>query len=83
VGTQPPGHRTRWRRTMRHARREIAKRALGSLRGSPTQYPATTSRHGIEHGVDETGLPLATFPEVCPSLVEQVLGAEFWPEDQP
>jgi hypothetical protein len=31
----------------------------------------------------ETGLPLATFPEVCPWPVEQVLDADFWPERQP
>jgi hypothetical protein len=31
----------------------------------------------------ETGLALATFPEVCPWPVEQVLDADFWPESQP
>jgi hypothetical protein len=28
----------------------------------------------------ETGLPLATFPEACPWTVAQVLDADFWPE---
>ncbi len=28
----------------------------------------------------ETGLPLATFPEVCPWPVAQVLAEDFWPE---
>jgi uncharacterized protein DUF29 len=28
----------------------------------------------------DTGLPLATFPEVCPWPVAQVLDADFWPE---
>jgi hypothetical protein len=48
---------------IRHARREIAKRAMGSLRDYPTRYPATVYRHTREDVVDETGLPLATFPE--------------------
>jgi hypothetical protein len=30
---------------------------------------------------DQTGLPLATFPESCPWTVEQVLDQEFWPEE--
>jgi Domain of unknown function DUF29 len=29
----------------------------------------------------ETRLPLATFPDVCPWMAEQVLDAGFWPED--
>ena len=28
----------------------------------------------------DTGLPLATFPEVCPWTVEEVLDEHFWPE---
>jgi Domain of unknown function DUF29 len=28
----------------------------------------------------ETGLPLATFPEVCPWAMAQVLADDFWPE---
>jgi hypothetical protein len=31
----------------------------------------------------ETGLPLATFPEACPWPVDRVLDADFWPEDRP
>jgi len=29
---------------------------------------------------DETGLPLATFPPVCPWTAEEVLDVDFWPE---
>ena len=29
----------------------------------------------------ETRLSLATFPEACPSAVEQVLNEDFWPEE--
>lgn len=31
------------------------------------------------HAARETGLPLATFPVVCPWTGEQVLDDEFWP----
>ena len=31
----------------------------------------------------ETSLPLATFPETCPWPTDQVLDADFWPEDRP
>jgi Domain of unknown function DUF29 len=34
-----------WRLTIRHARREVAKRAVGSLQDYPAQYLATAYRH--------------------------------------
>jgi hypothetical protein len=30
---------------------------------------------------DETGLPLATFPEACPWPIAHVLDEDFWPEE--
>lgn len=32
---------------------------------------------------DETGLPLAAFPEACPWSLDQVLDGHFWPEATP
>ena len=72
-----------WRLTIRHARREIAKRAGGSLQDYPAQYLATAYRYAREDAADETDLPLTTFPEACPWSVEQVLSPVFWPEAQP
>jgi hypothetical protein len=72
-----------WRLTIRHARREIAKRAGGSLQEYPAQYLATAYRHAREDAADEAGLALTTFPEACPWSVEQVLSPNFWPEAQP
>jgi Domain of unknown function DUF29 len=72
-----------WRLTIRHARREIAKRAGGSLQDYPAQYLATAYRHAREDAADETGLPLTTFPEACEWSVEEVLSPNFWPEAQP
>jgi hypothetical protein len=69
-----------WRITIRNARREIAKRAVGSLRDYPGQYLATANRHAREDAADETDLPQATFPEECPWTIEQVLAENFWPD---
>jgi Domain of unknown function DUF29 len=69
-----------WRITIRNARLDIAKRALGHLQHYPAQYLATAYRHAREDAADETDLPLATFPEVCPWPIAQVLAADFWPE---
>jgi uncharacterized protein YbaP (TraB family) len=34
----------------------------------------------LDHLAEETGLPLATFPETCPWGLAQVLDEDFWPE---
>jgi hypothetical protein len=41
---------------------------------------AAAYRHDREDAVDETGLPLATFPEACLWMPEQVLDMDFWPK---
>lgn len=68
-----------WRLTIRHARREMAKRALGSLQDYPAHYLAEAYRHARLDAADEMGLPLATFPEGCPWPVTQVLDEDWWP----
>jgi hypothetical protein len=42
---------------------------------------ADASRHARGDAAIDTGLPLATFPEVCPWTIAQVLDDDFWPED--
>ncbi len=69
-----------WRITIRNARLDIAKRALGHLQHYPAQYFAIAYRHAREDAADESDLPLTTFPEVCPWPVAQVPDADFWPE---
>jgi uncharacterized protein DUF29 len=69
-----------WRITIRNARLDIEKRALGHLQHYPEQYLATAYRHAREDAADETGLPLATFPEVCPWSIEEVLDQTYWPD---
>lgn len=80
-----PTHRTpSWRRTIRTQRLEIDDE-LGDSPSLRPQVPALLQRAypgARTLAADETGLPLATFPEVCPWAHEQVLDEDFWPEEQ-
>jgi hypothetical protein len=79
---QPQGRGPSWRSTIRHTRREIAKLIAESpgLHDYPARQLAAAYRHAREDAADEAGLPLATFPEACPWVPEQVLDADFLPE---
>jgi hypothetical protein len=74
-----------WQLTIRHARRELAQLLADnrSLHGYPAERLADAYRHARGDAAIDTGLPLATFPEVCPWSVAQVLDEEFWPEETP
>jgi hypothetical protein len=69
-----------WRITIRNARKGIAKKARASLKYYPEQYLAEAYGDAREDAADETNLPLAAFPEVCPWTLAQVLDKDFWPE---
>jgi hypothetical protein len=78
-----PTHRSpSWRRSIRQARHAIARR----LEQSPSLRQVVPSLLGGEYrrarrdAQDETGLPLATFPESCPWSVDQLLDEDFWPD---
>jgi hypothetical protein len=78
-----PTHRTpSWRRTIRQARDAIADvlENSHSLRTYPTQRVPLAYRRARRDAADDTGLPLATFPEACPWPIAQVLDEDFWPE---
>jgi hypothetical protein len=78
-----PTHRTpSWRRSIRQARDAIADRLARSpsLRDYPARRVPLAYRRARRDAVDDTGLPLATFPEVCPWDVAQLLDEDFWPE---
>jgi hypothetical protein len=79
---QPQGRGPNWRSTIRPAQREIANLLAESpsLHDYPARQLAASYRHAREDAVDETSIPLATFPEACPWVPEQVLDADFWPE---
>ncbi len=81
---QPSGRQTghSWRSSIDNARDEIAM----ILEDSPSlrrEVPGLLARRystACRLAHDETGLPLATFPETCPWTVAQILEADFWPE---
>jgi hypothetical protein len=72
-----------WRLSIRQARREIDRQLADnrSLRGYPAERLAEAYRHARLDAADETGLPLATFPDGCPWSVAQVLDQDFLPGD--
>jgi ribosomal protein L29 len=79
-----PTHRTpSWRRTIRQARDAIADvlETSHSLHDYPRQRLPLAYRRARRDAADDTGLPLATFPEACPWPIEQVLDEDFWPEE--
>src|SRR5919201_4502011 len=80
----PQGRGPSWRSTIRHAQREIAKLLAESpsLHDYPSRQMAAAYRHAREDAADETGLPLATFPEAWPRGAEQGLGADLWAEGE-
>jgi hypothetical protein len=80
-----PTHRTpSWRRTIRQARDAITDVLEDNrrLRDHPAQRLPVAYRRARRDAADETGLPLATFPETCEWPPEQVLDEDFWPEPQ-
>jgi len=81
-----PTHRTpSCRRSIRQARDAITDRIERSphLRDYPAQRMPLAYRRARRDAADETGLPLATFPETCPWALDQVLDENFWPGSIP
>lgn len=79
---QPDHQGSSWRTSILNARAEIADRLDDdpSLRPCVPTLLAAAYPRARRLAAAETGLPLATFPEVCPWPVEQVLDEGFWPE---
>jgi hypothetical protein len=84
-GYQPTAQSSSWRGSLRDARLQIQL----VLEDSPSlhrQVPDLLMRYYLKARLlahDDTGLPLATFPEACPWTPEQVLNDDFWPEREP
>jgi hypothetical protein len=79
---QPMHRAPSWRRSIHQARDAIADRLerSPSLRNYPARRVPLAYRRARRDAADETGLPLATFPETCPWALAQVLDENFWPE---
>jgi hypothetical protein len=70
-----------WRLTIRHARQAIADDLAENrtLHSYPAQRLGLAYRRARLDAADDTGLPLATFPDGCPWTIDQVLDEDFWP----
>jgi Domain of unknown function DUF29 len=77
-----PTHRTpSWRRSIRQARDTIADRLerSPSLREYPAQRLPLAYRRARRDAGEDTGLPLATFPEACEWDIGALLAEDFFP----
>ncbi len=75
------GRRSRsWRVSIRNARIEIRKRWSSRIQQELEMRFGDTYANARKLAMDETGLPLDTFPEVCEWRMEQILDEDFLPE---
>lgn len=78
---QPDPRSGSWRSSIREHRRRLND----DLKDSPSLVPylqevfAECYTNAGEQAADETGLPLSTFPEVCPYTLERSLNPDFLP----
>ena len=78
---QPERRGTSWKLSIRNGRYQI-RRLLSESPSLKPQLPAMIAEDyspARENAADETGLPLTTFPDVCPFTVEQITG-DYWPD---
>jgi Domain of unknown function DUF29 len=81
---QPQRRRRSWRVSIGNARAEIAQRlrTSPSLRGQVPTLLGYAYPKARQLARDKSGLPPATFPELCPWSPEQLLDEDFLPEEQ-
>ena len=74
-----------WRLSIRHARQQIADDLAEnrSLQNHPAERLSLAYRRARLDAVDDTGLDLETFPEVCLWTIEQILNENFLPQAVP
>jgi hypothetical protein len=82
---QPARRGPSWQRSIHNAR-DTLRLVLDDSLTLRRQLPAILAEaypRARRQAHEQTGLLLATFPEVCPWPVEQVLDEDFWPEGTP
>jgi hypothetical protein len=77
-----PDHRSNsWRGTIIEQRQELARLVeRGVLRNHAEAVLANVYAQAVERAAAETGAPAASFPEECPSSLEQLLSADILAE---
>ncbi|WPL18312.1 hypothetical protein Thiowin_03382 [Thiorhodovibrio winogradskyi] len=78
---QPERQGTSWLKTIDHQRDEIEAILLDSpsLRGTMPAALQLIYPKAVRSACHETELPVATFPESCPYLLDEILDAAFLP----
>jgi Domain of unknown function DUF29 len=71
-----------WRGSIRQARQAIADliEESPSLRDLPAERLARAYIRARAQAMEQTGLPLSTFPETCPWSPDQLQDEDFFPE---
>jgi hypothetical protein len=79
---EPARRGASWQRSVHNARDTLGMVLDDSrtLRESLPEALAWAYPRARQQAHEQTGLPLATFPEACPWPLEQVLEDDFWPE---
>jgi len=78
---QPERRSNSWKSSIRKGRHAIERLLEESPSLKPRLSVMVTAeyRRARSEAADETGLPLTTFPDVCPFTVEQITG-DWWPD---
>jgi hypothetical protein len=73
-----------WQTSIKHGRREVRDilEDEPGLRPLVDETLVRAYQYAREDASDETHLPLATFPDVCPWTLAQILDEHFWPEEE-
>lgn len=79
---EPNRRGSSWVNTIREQRRAIPRHIKDnpSLKSSLDALLQEAYSNAVEDAADETGLPIQTFPEICPWDYESFMDKEFWPE---
>ena len=80
---QPQGRSGSWRGSIKNGRKRIERlfKDQPSLKPYVTEILAEAYTEASELASDETEKPLSVFPLECPYRLVQVLGADFFPEE--
>ena len=78
---QPQRRGNSWRLSIRNGRDGVDRliEFSPSLKRKMTEQIPAEYRRARTAAADETGLPLTTFPDVCPFTVEQIT-SDWWPD---
>jgi hypothetical protein len=81
---QPPHRSSSWRSSINEQRQQILRQLKHSPSVKPYLLAATEDAYpdAVELAANDTGLPLPTFPAVCPYPLEQIVDKTYYPEFQ-